>query len=50
MDEICATCKYNTYDYDEGEFVCSCEDSEMYGIYTFVDDGCECFEDKNGAY
>ena len=47
MDGVCGNCKYNNYDYDEGDFVCTCEDSVNYGLYTDYDGECEYYEQED---
>lgn len=37
--ECCGTCSNNTY--DDGEFTCSCEASDLYGLSTACSDHCE---------
>lgn len=43
--KICATCKYNKR--EDGEFYCSCESSDIYGLSTAYDDECEEWEAKS---
>ena len=55
MDEKCGTCKFNTCDRSnldtEGylDFVCGNEESDNYGVSTFYDDSCDCWEGKEDA-
>lgn len=42
--ECCETCGYNKF--DDGEFICGCEESDGYGCATGFDDGCNYWIDK----
>ena len=52
MKEVCGNCKYNKRDFSKpqnkgyAEFCCGNEESEEYGVPTFYDDSCDCFEEK----
>lgn len=39
--ECCGTCEHNKYDWDLGEYTCSCEASDCYGCSTGYMDKCE---------
>ena len=46
-DEICGTCKFNTYDKEYKKFYCDNEDSDTYGASNNYDDECEEWEGKD---
>ena len=52
MREICGNCSHNKRDYSKPqgkgymEFCCGNEESTEYGVPTFYDDSCDCFEEK----
>lgn len=39
--ECCGTCEYNSYSWEEQEYVCSCEASDCYGCSTGYMDHCD---------
>lgn len=41
MDECCGNCGNCKKDPDTGEFICTCDASDMYGLDTQYGDGCE---------
>lgn len=44
--EVCGTCQYRKYDYEEKDYICKCEDSEAYACGTLYNDYCSCWEEK----
>lgn len=42
--EICGNCKFSKYDFVTKSVICSCEESECYGIDLFYKDSCSEFE------
>jgi len=44
--EICGNCKFSKYDFVTKSVICSCEESECYGIDLFYKDSCSEFEEK----
>lgn len=38
--EVCGTCEHNYFDFEESEYVCSCEASDVYGCPTSYMDYC----------
>lgn len=47
MEKICGKCKHNKYDQETKNFICNCNKSDEFGIYTAYDDHCDCWEEKN---
>ena len=41
MDKKCWSCRFNRWDVENAEWVCSNEDSENYTYPTFPDEGCD---------
>ncbi|MCD8207705.1 MAG: hypothetical protein LUD72_07195 [Bacteroidales bacterium] len=39
-EECCGNCKYHRMDYETGEWVCTCKDSELYTFETPYDEDC----------
>lgn len=44
--QCCGSCAYNRP--DKGDWSCSNEESEMYGMYTEYEDGCDGYQQKGG--
>ena len=42
--EVCGTCIHHIYDPAECEWLCTCDDSDYYAVYTEHESACECWE------
>ncbi len=46
MSKCCGNCEFSKYDREQGEFVCQCEESENYALFTEYRGSCEEFVEK----
>lgn len=45
--EVCGKCRFHRYDNELKDFVCTCSDSEAYGLATAYDDYCNEYDRKD---